>query len=171
MQFLYTMTVSSVRITDGLQVASFSLSNEVGTVTQPSVQVFSVVLNPDVAVTAALLIAAGNTVSGYTPLVHPITSASDFLGAPWGLVTAPGSPGYRWPALTTFDVDDTQEAGLRTAVRNVDAGDVVTLAVMVGNLGSFEGLNIVVNCEMPGSRRSAMAWIQTASTYQLRPAL
>jgi len=136
-QFLYTMVVSSVRVSDGLQVASFSLSNEVGTVTQPSVQVFSVVLNPDVAVTAAFLIGTGNSIaSGYSALISPLFVPTSIRNSTWGSITAPGTAGARLPS-TTINVDDTQAGMPDDTIFSVDAGDVLTLAVAVANLGSF----------------------------------
>jgi len=100
-------------------------------------QASSLLENPDIQVTAAILAITRTAVSsGFMSLTQPSLIASPAGRNPWANVSAAGSPGFRWPGGNTFNVSQAESLP-STDLSGTDAADVITIGVVVSNLGSF----------------------------------
>jgi large repetitive protein len=122
---LFTVTASSTPFADGLfltnQVRRSQDSTNAGTFTNDAI--VQIVLGQPYLVLSKGIVSTDNPVDIYNPTtIGPVS------------FTAPGTAGYRGSA--TIHSTNLETLPIQSNVRNVDAGDIVTFAIVVENTGT-----------------------------------
>lgn len=137
---LFTVTVQNDPFADGLYLTNQARSHEGSTNAgdQTSDQIVQIILQEPYLQVSKGVVASDNTNELYTPTTTGPTAFS-----------APGSSGPRWSGdITSFDL---ASAPIDSNLSNVDAGDTVTFAVVIENLGSSPSgaFDIIIKDSLP----------------------